>query len=314
MKGITLLCILASLAATVPAFAANNDELWEISSSVEMQGMSMGTGTTTICLRKEGAYQPDQKDPNCTVFDVKSAGNKSSWKMRCTGKDAWTGGGEMLKTATAMKGTMYMVQNGEKTVMKQDGRIVGKCDAAAEEKKIKDALAANKAMHDKGLAEIEAIKKRTCESLRNDISTSYDSYHSYRQTADKDARAQQRMAECNVNLEASRKKLCSKAGPNQFEFAQKYCPAEYAAMKAQYCSGRSGSFQDMCNTITGAGGAVGRIPTGQTYGIPGVGGAVGFIPTGRNYSSSANPIQNAINNPVKSILDGAKDLKGLFGF
>ncbi len=135
MRGTTFIIAALFMLGNASATAANTDELWEITSAMEMQGMSMPSTTQTSCLAKNQPYRPAAEDKNCSISDVRVSGNKTSWKMRCTGKDAMEVDGVMTKTATSLNGVMNMRTQGERMTMKMSGRIVGKCDYAAEQKR-----------------------------------------------------------------------------------------------------------------------------------------------------------------------------------
>lgn len=269
------------MASGAPAIAAEIDELWEISNAMEMQGMSMPSSTQRSCLAKNQAYKPAPEDKNCKVSDVRVSGNKTSWKMRCTGRDAMEGDGVMTKTATTLNGVMNMRTQGEQMTMKMSGRIVGKCDYAAEQKKLNAMVAGAQAQQADALAQSREIQRKSCEDARKSAS-SYSGYEGYKQfEGSKEMNSY--FAKCKINLEANRKQLCAKATLNERGFAKSYCPDEYAAMKIQHCTGRSSSYRDLCDE-TAAGGQMDSASSGESA------------------------------NPVKSLIDGAKGLKGLLGF
>lgn len=115
------------------AQAAATDEKWEMTTRMDMPGFQMPPTTTTVCIPKDGAYQPDRdKRSNCQVSDLKVAGNKVSWKVRCTGKDEMTGVGEQTRTASTMSGTIRITAQGTTMNQSYTGKLLGNCDAKAE--------------------------------------------------------------------------------------------------------------------------------------------------------------------------------------
>jgi hypothetical protein len=119
------------LLGSASVMAAGSDELWELTTKMDMPGMSMPSVTHTSCLPKGAAYKPDrnQQQKNCEMTDIKVSGNKTSWKIHCSGKDAMDGVGEMTRTADTMKGTMKMsMMNGQMTQV-ISGKRVGTCQA-----------------------------------------------------------------------------------------------------------------------------------------------------------------------------------------
>lgn len=269
------------MAAGLSAHAANIDELWEIANVMEMNGMSIPSATQRSCFPKNQAYKPEPEDKNCTTYDVRVSGNKTSWKMRCTGKDAMEGSGVMTKTATTMDGAMTMKSQGEQMNMKMSGRIVGKCDYAAEQKKLNAMVADAEARQADALAQSKELQRKSCEDARKAAATNFNSYESYKQYEGM-PEGRSYLAKCKVNLEASRKQLCAKATVQEHAYAKEHCPDEYAAMKMQHCTGRSNSFRDLCDGATG--------------------------------SSARDNAAGAADTPTKAILDGAKGLMNVFGF
>lgn len=105
-----LFCTFASAASAAPG------EWWEIDSKTEMPGMpySIPATTTKVCVAKGAASDPRQtmQDPACKMTDVRTSGNKTTWKMHCVRNgEAMDGSGEFTGTpdnyqgVTRLKGT-----------------------------------------------------------------------------------------------------------------------------------------------------------------------------------------------------------------
>ncbi len=255
-----ILVFLIGLVSGVCA-AAGPDEQWEMTSQMQMEGMSMPGSKQLVCQPATPAYDPGrgETDKNCTMSEVKTVGNKTSWKMRCTGKDAMEGEGEMLRTADTMKGTMRMQADDMEMSMALSGRRVGTCSAVAEKQK-SDAMVA------KVVAQADADTKLACKSLVDsyvesggteehmpDVFTgnkmcadskpalctqakaraaSFGGYATYAQNKG------WLMKACGIDLDASRKSLCPKAlAAKQLGFLKGNCPVEAAAARAQHCQG-----------------------------------------------------------------------------
>jgi hypothetical protein len=280
MKKTMLFVATLFMACGNSAHAANVDELWEITNSMEMQGMSIPASTQNSCIAKNQPYKPEPEDKNCSVSDVRVSGNRTTWKMKCTGKDAMEGTGDMTKTASTLKGVMTMKTQGEQMTMKMSGRIIGKCDYAAEQKKLNAMVANAQAQQADALAQSKELQRKSCEDARKSASSNFSSYESYKQSEGNPG-MNAYLGKCKLDLEASRKQLCAKATVQEHEYAKKYCPDEYAAMKLQHCTGRSNSFRDLCDGASG---------------------------------SSAMEVTGTGSNPATSILEGAKGLINIFGF
>ncbi|MCR4333317.1 MAG: DUF3617 domain-containing protein, partial [Sulfuricaulis sp.] len=93
-SAVIALCLISPLAAFS---APDTGELWQITTSMEMEGMPMAmpAQTSKACLpkdRKSDAAIP--KDESCTTTDLRKSGSKTSYKIVCTGKNKMTGTGE----------------------------------------------------------------------------------------------------------------------------------------------------------------------------------------------------------------------------
>ena len=116
------------------AAAAAEGEWWEMSTKMEMPGMPAMPGGQTVkfCRPKGEEAKPVKSadDKNCTITDVKNAGNTVTFNMKCTGKDAMTGSGEITSTATSFNQKIRIRTVGDAMVMVATGkRIGGACKA-----------------------------------------------------------------------------------------------------------------------------------------------------------------------------------------
>jgi hypothetical protein len=134
------LALIAVFVAVAPAsntaFAQGKDDLWEVTSKMEMPGMPMAMPAQTqrVCIGKGGKdddYIPRRE--NCRVQESKRVGNKVAYKMVCTGKDAMTITGETTLGANSYDGRMVMSgkMEGQQVDMTQtySGKRVGDCTA-----------------------------------------------------------------------------------------------------------------------------------------------------------------------------------------
>ncbi len=126
--------VLSTLVLSSTGFAADTmrDGYWELVTTMEMPGMPMKMAPTKIkhCYSKEDVK--DQKktistDKNCTVTDLKQSGNKVTWNMKCTGKNAGTFSGETVYKGDAYDSTMKMQTQGQTMNMKVKAKRIGNC-------------------------------------------------------------------------------------------------------------------------------------------------------------------------------------------
>lgn len=131
---------LGLLAAGVALAQAGTGNLYRVTSKVEIQGMpmSMPSQVTEVCASKDQASEAMvPHDKNCTVSDYRVVGNKSTFRMTCTGKDAMSATGEFERlSADGYRGRMQMKGDMEGEPMDMtmtfEGKRVRDCNFATE--------------------------------------------------------------------------------------------------------------------------------------------------------------------------------------
>jgi hypothetical protein len=112
-----VLCLAFSIPATVPAVAqqgyrvdpAGKDELWDVQTTMEMEGMRMAMpgGPQRVCIEKGNDESSVPKQDGCTVIEGRRVGNKYRFKMHCKkGRDDYTAEGENSYSGNAYEGWM----------------------------------------------------------------------------------------------------------------------------------------------------------------------------------------------------------------
>jgi hypothetical protein len=136
----TIILALFWSACTAAAYAAPG-EWWEISSKTEMPGMPFAMPATTVkvCVAKGAANaqrQTMQQDKTCKMTDIRTSGNKTSWKMRCDRDgEVMNGSGEITSMPDNYHGVMRMKGTSGGTAVNMTTTYRGKrvgpaCDAA----------------------------------------------------------------------------------------------------------------------------------------------------------------------------------------
>jgi hypothetical protein len=117
-----------------PALAQGSDDLWEISSKMEMPGMplSMPAQVIKVCAAKnakDDEFIPKQGD--CKVVDSKRTGNKLAYKMTCSTPEPSTVEGETHFGSGAYDGKMRMTMTSSNQTMQMtySGKRVAGCTA-----------------------------------------------------------------------------------------------------------------------------------------------------------------------------------------
>lgn len=263
---------LAALAATT--VAAATDEQWEMTTRMDMPGMKMPAITNTVCIPKDGAFQPENKDKKtkCEMLDSRVSGNKMTWKFRCAGKDPMTGEGEQTRTSNTMSGVVRMTAEGMTMTQTYSGKLVGTCDAAAERKKIEGMIAESTRQGCDAMLTHEPknggsspqmppmLAKGQCPGYKEKICTeanayvaTYEGYDAYRNRARMGGASGWVTKECGINLDAQRAKLCARAANEaRYNFVGANCPAEANALFERNCKSFGRDYTaDMANPNAG---------------------------------------------------------------
>jgi hypothetical protein len=328
-----LTAALGLLAAPYVAAQGGPDELWDMTTRMEMAGMPGQSFTNQVCMKK-GQTQPDKmsQDKNCKATEMRTVGNKTTWKFVCSGRDPMTGEGEVTRTRDSMDGRVRMQgKRGNEafdmtTVM--SGRLVGGCDAEAQNRQMQAMAAQGSAMlaqqckesmekfmtvmFDGQSAPCRAQKAEYCarvtgtaQSMRNPAG--------YRSAMKNDGLRrggfEQAGQACGVDADAVRANACKGAmGGRDWTFVADFCPAEAQALAAEHCAGRkytaamASEYKAVCQQYASAGGessraaAQSRQPAAQ--GQP------------QQQDAGGAPAAPSATDLVK---DGANQLRRLFG-
>lgn len=310
-------------AASSGVRAEGTDELWEITTQMNLNGMSMPIPAVQQCIAKGGSYQPEARGKSdCQITDLKTSGGTVSWKMQCTGKEPMTGSGEMTRTADAMNGSFHVVTAHGEMNQTLAGRRVGACDAAAARQK-RDAqvesvrsqgqaamqqacdgqiqqLAATagnagdpqgRLFHGDGMC--ASFQPKLCSAALAAAAT-YEGFPAY-------LAGGPLVAECKIDVEKQRATLCPKAvGDQNWNFVGAQCPEERARVNAKDCSGFGLDYTaDMarpnaakCRALRGSPPAAAQAPAAPP------------VPAEKPKD----------NSTAGQVMDAAKKLKGILGF
>lgn len=303
-----LFTLLVTLHASLAQAAAG--ETWEVTTKSEMSGMPYGMPETTmtVCQPKSGEPDPKQmmeQDGNCKVTDVKHSGNKTTWKVRCDGDgQKMSGSGEITHSKNSYQGTTHMTgtADGEKVDMKasyRGKRIGAACDTSA------PMVANMKGMEDMNdmmgmaKAQMAAGMAEQCEVGRYEATQLMTNQFFGPQAM---CAKNQKYACKVINKEVMKKPdvylaLVKHDDTSDISIAEACKVDMKAATKAICKKVDDSNYQDLEEAC----------PTESAK-------VAATMESGRSYTSTPRSSSMITDNPVGDAIDGAKKLKGLFGF
>ncbi len=301
------LCLTLALSASIitPVAHAASGETWEVTTKTEMSGMpyAMPDSTATVCAAK-GAEKDPRKMVNqqgdCTMTDIKTSGNKTTWKMSCDNDgQTMTGTGEVVYSTDSYQGVTRLsgTEDGEKmdmTASYRGKRIGTSCDPSAAPvvamqgmENMNDMMGMAKSQMAGAMAEQCEVsryestelmtsrffgpdascpgrEKFACKVIVKDVGKKTEAYIAL---AKHDDTSDVSIAKtCGIDMAETTKAICKKVDSGNYHELEDYCPSEAATFAAA----------EHNDSTSGSGSS-----TGDTVG---------------------------------NVLDNAKKLKGLFGF
>ena len=303
----------ASMVLSVPALAAPG-EYWEITTKMEMAGMPFAMPATThkVCLPQGAATDPKHgsNSKDCDVQDMKVVGNKTTWKMRCTQNgEVMEGTGEATGYPDRNEGKMHFSgkSGGRNIEMNQsysNRRVGGACETDAV---YKSAMATtcdtssfdatqwiSNAERFLKLDQCPGKKAELCNAVRKDLPRNAVTFGQF--MAYEDNNGGMITKACDINVATTTQAACKTFSSDNADILTSYCPTEAKAFKEngrrKDCEGRAFTAKDALDRcLSGEGG-------------------------GRSFTAAAPAQKQNTNtpNPTDALLEGAKKLKGLFGF
>ena len=155
----TILALAAFVLATATQ-AAGTDELWEVTSQMNMPGIPAGMGAQKqqVCTEKGDAKKAmsTRGSEKCKMTDFKQSGNKVTITMACPDGTA-TLENTYNAAHTEYNGTVKMTSKHGDMMMTMAGRKVGTCDAQQAKSERDTKVAAAKQQSEKAQAQVTAI-------------------------------------------------------------------------------------------------------------------------------------------------------------
>lgn len=114
---------------TSSAWSTGNDQLWEITTRVDMTGMEMPEVTRTVCQSVGDPYNPGKipHQRHCQHSDIKVTAGTTTWNVRCRGREPMEGSGIVVQDEKSLSGTMSLRSNSIEMHQVISGKLVGTC-------------------------------------------------------------------------------------------------------------------------------------------------------------------------------------------
>jgi len=132
-RTVSLLAIGIVLTFSAPGYAQGPDELWQVTTTMVMDGMRIPGPPTKVCTKGTQANRMTPMDKDCKTTDVKTAGNRTTYRVVCTGKEPMSGTGEITRGKDTYRGVLKLnsgVGSDKITMVSEySGKLIGKCTA-----------------------------------------------------------------------------------------------------------------------------------------------------------------------------------------
>jgi len=260
VRKVVTVALLGCAAAGSALAASGPDELWEVTVKVEMTGMpfALPAQTVEVCVPKGQMEGTGQMDENCTTYDVKKSGNKTSYRFKCTGDMTMSGQGESTMAGNSYKGSMQAKghDDGASFEMKQSysGKRIGNCTYEDPGKQIADLQARQKGDLDRICDPREAnlewrmyeannvcadYRDAFCKHVKNVAKDMRDPAH-FAETAGGNEGWHEALSHCGVDPKPLQADACKRANKTKnWQFVADFCEADAKALAAKHCAGRT---------------------------------------------------------------------------
>lgn len=324
-----LSAILSILAILFSASALSAPgEYWEVTNKMEMEGMPFAMPGTTqkVCVPKGGENDPSKTtgDKDCKMTDIKTSGNKTTWKARCDRDgEVMTGIGEQTTSAKGYEGKIQFSgkSQGENVDMKMSysgKRVGGNCDTEETIKKFK-SQACDKSQYNSTAEWISGAdtivgknamcadqRTQLCEKVRKDTPKDADAYNALLMHDQQLSTGVSVAKECKLDMAATTKAICKTLNGKNYDRLAKHCPSEAKTyrevQRRKECEGRSYTAETRAADIK-------KCMSGQNDSSSNE--QEDEEPAPSKPSKSSKP---ATDTSAQEMLESAKKLKGMFSF
>ena len=256
------------VAAQIVGYKADpqgKDELWDVTSKMEMAGMpfAMPAQTNRVCVEKGNDAGTIPKNDGCKVVETNRSGNRFTYKMACKdNKNDYIATGESTSTGNGYQGKMRMVgkMDGQQMdmAMSYTGARAGNCTST-----IKQEVAVMKAQSDKQIADschdamdklvamyFFSEPKAMCQGQQKEFcaavgraAQSMQEPGQYTAMVAKNGDVKTSFAKCNADFAATTRAACGRAsGSRNWRFVGGgNCDDDVRTLGKSHCEGRGSS-------------------------------------------------------------------------
>jgi hypothetical protein len=332
----TAIILLAACLLSSTAYAAPG-EFWEVTNKMEMQGMpfAMPSTTTKVCISKGGENDPKKTsgDKDCRMTDVKTVGKKTTWKARCNHDgEIMTGVGEQTVSNGGYQGKIQFSGTSQGRDMNMNmefsgKRIGGNCDTEEAGKKIKAQICdtshfENTAQWISGgelFLQKDSLcleqRKQLCELVRKDAPKDANAYSALLMHDQQQGGSVSVAKECKLDMAATTKSICKTINNKNYGQLSGYCPAEAKiyreTVRRKECEGRSYTAATRAEDLRKC---MENISDDNTAGNNSGADAPVRHKSEKQPAAEEQSNDSSGSSTTTDILNGAKKLKGLFGF
>jgi hypothetical protein len=313
------------------AACAGPGEYWEVTNKMEMPGMpfAMPATTTKVCISKGSENNPEKTagDKNCKMTDVKTVGNKTTWKARCDHDgEVMTGTGEQTTTAGGYDGKIQFAgksrgQDMNMTMAFSGKRVGGSCDSEEQVKKMKaqicdtshyrstaDWINGSTLILQPGSACGEQ-RQQLCDKVRKDTPKDVEAYTALQQHEQHMLGGVSIAKECKLDMGATTKSICKTLNSSNYNLLSAYCPAEAKTYREvtrrKECEGRSYTASSRAEDIK-------RCMGDYSTNADDYGNKNDSKPSKAPANNKSG--KSSDSNSADDALEAAKKLRGKFGF
>jgi hypothetical protein len=125
--------VLVLLLSALAQAQSGPDDLWEVTANITLDGLRLPGAPSKVCSKSKQIDRMMPMEEDCKSNNIKTSGNRTTFQVKCTGKDPMNGSGEITTGKDSYRGVLRLsgIVDGEKATMMTEytGKRIGKCTA-----------------------------------------------------------------------------------------------------------------------------------------------------------------------------------------